>query len=158
MKQIEEMDWERLQVTINEWKLANTAERNGRNERRIMAVRPDGRIEAVYFPNNWTWKEECAFDTPENARWYLSYRGNNHIPGIMNTHLIQEVPEEALDWLIDKWTENEDVGKVRVLAKTEFGYTAIDNSTDDCWVESFGTEEKAIAWLNREFEVGEEDG
>lgn len=35
-------------------------------------------------------------------------------------------------------------------------WVAIDNSHGNAWTEAFSTEDKAIAWLNGEFEVGEE--
>lgn len=35
-------------------------------------------------------------------------------------------------------------------------WVAIDNSHGHAWTEAFSTEDKAIAWLNGEFEVGEE--
>ncbi len=45
----------------------------------------------------------------------------------------------------------------RFCVATKAGWIGIDNTTGDYWMEEFDSREKCLAWLNREFEVGEED-
>ena len=72
---------------------------------------------------------------------------------------ITRVPRSVLLKFIDAWDEKktERHRHVLIYCKTEDGmYIAIDNTTEDCWVEAFHHEANAIAWLNGEFEYNEE--
>lgn len=63
---------------------------------------------------------------------------------------IQEVEEKTVDKMIDSFCDGKErkgCKRVFCLNKKYQTYIAVDDSTNDCWVESFETREKAIRWL-----------
>ena len=63
---------------------------------------------------------------------------------------IYKVPIKVINYYIDYWDRHilEDPRKLLYSYDNETGrYVAIDNTTNDCWVEDFKSEEDAIKWL-----------
>lgn len=63
---------------------------------------------------------------------------------------IKEVKEKTVDQIIDSYCsglERKGCKRVFCLDKKYQTFIAVDDSTNDCWVETFETREKAIRWL-----------
>lgn len=63
-----------------------------------------------------------------------------------------EISQEEFKKYLDEWIENEksnNVPRVQYLATEWENRVAMDNRTNDCWVESFKTRQEAIEWLNQ---------
>ena len=66
--------------------------------------------------------------------------------------VIERVSEEQLQHFIDLWADDAKnracLRKVRWYAEHKDGTaTAVDNTTDNCWTESFINKEEAVKWL-----------
>ncbi|MGI2270003.1 hypothetical protein [Staphylococcus cohnii] len=59
---------------------------------------------------------------------------------------------KGIQQLISKSDEYENWNG-KYLITFDKNYLCIDNSTNDCWCEEFRTYNKAIGWLNEEFQV-----
>lgn len=60
--------------------------------------------------------------------------------------------------LVDRWCDGDDVDTICAYSESnyfDYGYTAIDNTGGDMWVEEFATEGQCIAWLKGEVEINE---
>ncbi len=61
------------------------------------------------------------------------------------------VSPEELEERLDYWKNNEYHGSDYLLCERGDGfYIAVDNSSSEFFMETFKTEEEAIAWMNRE--------
>lgn len=75
--------------------------------------------------------------------------------------MIIEVNEKTGTAFVYTWTEHvthlkeiPEAERVKLLVENNGGtYTAIDNTTGDCYIEDFTDKQQAIAWLNGEFEL-----
>lgn len=79
---------------------------------------------------------------------------------MIEEYQITRVPRAKLLEFIDAWDDKREPERhkhVLIYCKTEDGmYIALDNTTENCWVEAFRREVNAISWLNGEFEYGDE--
>lgn len=64
---------------------------------------------------------------------------------------IKEVSRQEIRTFIDKWCEcKKETPCICLLAKVRKKcFVAVDNTTGDCWTESFKSKKKAIKWLER---------
>lgn len=64
----------------------------------------------------------------------------------------KELDHDKFKAIIDRWTEHECVSGDYGLFLTKHGdsWVAIDNTTNNCWVEDFKTRQEAINWLEGE--------
>jgi hypothetical protein len=73
---------------------------------------------------------------------------------------IMEVLPKEMSHFVERWCNKDKYVrefKCRLYCRNRDGtYTALDNRTGDCWTEDFKTKDHAIAWLEDEFEVGDE--
>lgn len=73
---------------------------------------------------------------------------------------ITEVASGDLSDFVERWCNKDKTArelKCRLYCRNGDGtYTALDNRTGDCWTEDFKTKDHAIAWLEDEFELGDE--
>lgn len=73
---------------------------------------------------------------------------------------ITEVTPGDMSDFVERWCNKEAAVRkleCRLYCRNSDGtYTALDNRTGDCWTEGFKTRDRAIAWLEDEFEVGDE--
>jgi hypothetical protein len=64
------------------------------------------------------------------------------------TYDIKELSSQELTDLVTDWSNNKDVPRGKFYSNDGDSYGAVDNSTGDCWTETFKTKEGAIEWLN----------
>lgn len=74
--------------------------------------------------------------------------------------IILVTPKVAHDF-VSTWCDTKNKKETSpslLLTKSDASenWVAIDNSTGDCNVEEFETQERAVSWLNGEFEIGDE--
>jgi len=64
---------------------------------------------------------------------------------------INEILIFQLTWYMDQWQKKREVPQELFLAfdDKEQVYFAVDNTTNDFWLEDFESEEEAIHWLKR---------
>lgn len=62
---------------------------------------------------------------------------------------IIKVSSETIKLFLDLWRREHDLaGRVLIYSESDDDcFTAVDNSTGDCWAEDFKTEDEAINWL-----------
>ena len=69
---------------------------------------------------------------------------------------MKKITAQAMKAIVDLWLESEDLAPVGMFYCIDNDiWVGCDNSSGDCWVEEFKTEEDVINWLN---EVVEEVG
>ena len=64
------------------------------------------------------------------------------------------VPQKVKGWefwkVMQDWNKNrKESSRVNIYYKSKRTFVAMDNTTGDCWIEEFSTEQKALDWLNR---------
>lgn len=63
---------------------------------------------------------------------------------------IHKVNHKTLNYYVNQWTKNslEDDRRLLYAYDDESGiYIGVDNTTDNCWVEEFDSEEACLNWL-----------
>lgn len=68
----------------------------------------------------------------------------------LNNDKFSKVPQSILDEYIDNWMDHKDlpIKEDKIYSnQISSGFIAVDNSTDECYVEEFETEEQAQKWL-----------
>lgn len=71
--------------------------------------------------------------------------------------LFKEVTPEELQSVIAAFENKEDRPRTCYLANENGQWTALDDRSLDCWVETFPDRKTAIAWLNNEIEISSPD-
>lgn len=65
---------------------------------------------------------------------------------------IKEITNDELNTLINKWDNGQPVEKALFLTKDGSYWVAVDNSTDDCWLEQFHFKHNAIRYLKDRYD------
>lgn len=83
--------------------------------------------------------------------WYL--KDNNYL----NSEMIEKVDRSIIGEYISCWEEGKPlpVDKDKIYAQDGDLFIAVDNTSNECYVEEFKTEEDVIKWFN-EFEKDDE--
>ena len=64
---------------------------------------------------------------------------------------MQKITAQAMKNIVDLWTEDKKLAPYGMFYCLDNDvWVGCDNTTNDCWVEVFKTEEDVIAWLNNE--------
>ena len=89
-----------------------------------------------------------AFEVPDMA-WYLKNE-NKHV---LNSKKIQKVDKMIINEYISCWVDGKPLPIDKSMIYTYDGniFIAINNTSNECYVEEFGTEEEVLNWFN-EFE------
>lgn len=63
---------------------------------------------------------------------------------------MRKITAQEMTDFIDLWVDSKSAPKDRVYCFDNEVWVGCDNTTNDCWVECFKTEEDVVAWLNDE--------
>lgn len=64
------------------------------------------------------------------------------------TSPIVAISSESLDLMLENHAKNINTARGRFLCEEAEGWTAVDNTTGDTWVEHFKNKESALKWLH----------
>lgn len=65
----------------------------------------------------------------------------------MNSTIIYKIKENQLNSLVEKWVNTKPIPHELFLCETKNTFVALDNTTNDCFVEEFDSHDKCICWL-----------